>query len=64
MQHRKTIGSRGEEVSDSDFSAESVASILFILGVCVCNHFRADGHDGDGVGDGDGDGDGDGIKST
>ena len=49
----------GEQISDSDFPAESAACFPPFLGVCVRIWARADGDDGDGD-DGDGDdGDGD-----
>jgi hypothetical protein len=59
LQERKTIGSWGEQISDSDFPAEFAARILLIVDVYVCIRSGADGDDGDGD-DGDGDdGDGD-----
>ena len=60
------IGSWGEQISDSDFPAESAARFPSIVGVCVRIRSGADGDDGDGD-DGDGDGVGDGdhsIRST
>jgi hypothetical protein len=57
------IGSRGEQISNSDFPAESAACFPRIVGVCVRIWAGADGDDGDGD-DGDGDGVGDGAHST
>jgi len=64
-------GSWGEQISDSDFPAESAARFPQIVGVCVRIWAGADGDDGNGddgngddgngdAGDGD-DGDGDGV---
>jgi len=58
------FGSWGEQISDSDFPAESAARIPSIVGVCVHIWSGADGDDGegdDGDGDGDDDSDGDGV---
>jgi len=63
MQERWTIGSWGEQISDSDFPAESAARFPPIVGVCVRIWSGTDGDDGDGD-DGDGDGVGDGDHST
>jgi len=57
-----SIGSRAELICNSDFSAESAASILSIVGICVCMHSGGDGDDGKGARAGDGDGDG--VQST
>jgi hypothetical protein len=57
VQERKKILSWGEQISDSDFPAESCTCVPSILGVCVRIRSRADGDDGDGDGDGDGIGD-------
>jgi len=56
----------GEQISDSDFPAESAACFQQVVGVCVCIWTGADGDDGDGDDgygdDGDGDDcDGDGV---
>jgi hypothetical protein len=56
-----TIGSWGEQISDSDFPAESAARFPRIVGVCVHIRSGADGDDCNGNGDGDGDGDGVGV---
>jgi hypothetical protein len=68
LQERYTIGSRGEQITDSYFPRESAACFPPILGVCVRIGARADGDDGDGDdgdgNDGDGDGVGDGDHST
>jgi len=44
----------GEQISGSDFLAESAARFPSILGVCVRIRSRVDGDDSDGNGDGDG----------
>jgi len=54
----------GEQISDSDFPAESGTRFPLIVGVCVRIRSGADGDDGDGDGEGDGDGDGDGVGDS
>jgi hypothetical protein len=56
----------GEQISDSDFPAESAARFPSIVGVCVhiCSEADSDAGDGDGDDDSDGDGVGDGNYST
>jgi len=49
----------GEQISNSDFPAESCTCFPSILGVCVHIQFGADGDDGNGNGNGNGDGVGD-----
>jgi len=63
LQERYTIGSRGEQISDSDFPMESAARFPPIVGICVHTWSAADGDDGDGD-DADGDGVADGNYST
>ena len=63
LQERYTIESWGEQISNSDFPAESAACFPRIVGVCVRIRAGADGDDGDGD-DGDGDGVDDGDHST
>ena len=62
-QERYSIGSWGEQTSDSEFPAESAARFPLIVGVCAHIRSGADGDDGHGD-DGDGDGVGDGDHST
>jgi hypothetical protein len=56
----------GEQISYSDFPAESATHFPSIVGVCVHNYCRADGEESDGDGDDDSNGDavGDGNYST
>jgi len=53
LQERWTIGYWGEQISDSDFPAESAGRFPSIVGVCVRIRSGAAGEDGDGDGDGD-----------
>jgi hypothetical protein len=59
LQKRWTIRSWGEQISESDFAAESCTCFLSILGLCVCIRSGPDGDDGNGDGDVVGDGIGD-----
>ena len=60
------IGSWGEQISDSDFPAESAARFPSIVGVCVYIWSGADDDNGNGDGNDDSDGDsvGDGNYSS
>jgi len=57
------MGSRREQISNSNFPTESAAHFPPIVGICVHIWSGADGNSGDGD-NGDGDGVGDGNYST
>jgi hypothetical protein len=56
------IGSWGEQISNSDFPAESAARFPSIVGVFVCCQSGAEGDDHDGDGH-DNDSNGDGVNN-